>query len=114
MRTTIKQLEVNDKGFGIKCDVFDDKRIRIVAYRITSSSTIYPSEDRTFYKSYVRNIPILGLIGLTMDRRLEWKFQKAIRKVKKEAGKRNPLEEAIKHVDGVFNLDKYLDVSSKE
>lgn len=109
MRTTIKQLEVNGKGFGIKCDMFGDEKIRIVAYHITSRN-FYPTEEKTFYKSYVRNIPILRFIGLSAERRLEWKFKKAMKKIEKEAKKGHPLEEAIKHVDGIFNMDKHLDV----
>lgn len=102
-----KRLTINENRYDITCEIIIEKKKIIIK---VDEDTRYSSKDDIYKKSIIREYFLLELIGLTAARRLEWKMKKIIKFLEKRANKIDPLRDAIKHVDSIYNLDKHMDL----
>ena len=107
MKEMKKIYEFGEIKYFAKCYLNEkQKKIYCVVERKKSS---YHNIERLREYSIKENA-FLCLIRLTIERRLEWKMKKAIKFIHREANKNNGLENAIKHVEGIYNLDKHMNL----
>lgn len=107
MKEMKKIYEFGEVKYIIKCYINAGQEKIYCVVEIKRST--YADAQRIYEDSIKENM-FLGLIGLTTERRLEWKIKKAIKFIHQEANKNNGLENAIKHVEGIYNLDKHMNL----
>ena len=101
----VKRFSINDNSYTLECYTLDSA----IAVKVYKSKSPSFNNEPIFYKT-LQEMKLLRYVGLSIERRLEWKVKKAIRLINKDGNKSNGLQKAVDHVNSIFNLDKHMDL----